>query len=167
MNTDTYTSLLVPAEPRLLRIIGPHSEVTDRLLHLQQRSPGLAVRFLRGKKMATVQSMFDEFAAALQFPYYFGSNWAAFDECLADLAWLPATAYVLTIWDSAALLAKESTEYEILFGILERVCVEWSTPIAVGESWDRPAVPFHVVFHSNLENSWDLPSRIAAVPSIL
>jgi hypothetical protein len=29
-----------------------------------------------------------EFAASFQFPYYFGENWPAFDECINDLSWL-------------------------------------------------------------------------------
>jgi hypothetical protein len=40
----------------------------------------VAVRFLRGRKMTTTASLLDEFSAALQFPYYFGGNWDAFDE---------------------------------------------------------------------------------------
>jgi len=37
----------------------------------------LAVRLVRGHKSRAVDGLFDEFAAALQFPYYFGANWAA------------------------------------------------------------------------------------------
>src|SRR5262249_13001237 len=50
---------------------------------------GLTVRTVRGRKMRTVDGLFDEMAAALQFPYYFGENWPAFNECLADMDWLP------------------------------------------------------------------------------
>jgi hypothetical protein len=32
--------------------------------------------------------------------------------------------------------------------VLDRVAREWSEPIDLGESWDRPATPFHVVFHA-------------------
>lgn len=166
MNSESLGKLLVSAQPWFLRIIRSHSEVTDSLWSFQQRHPGSVVRFLRGKKMATVQSMFDEFAAALQFPYYFGNNWAAFDECLADLGWLRATAYVLAIFDSAELLAKESAQLDGFFEVLERVCVEWSTPIAKGESWDRPVVPFHVVFHCIADDVGQLPPKIAAISDV-
>ena len=120
MNLGACNQLLVSTQPWLLRMAASHSEATDVLLPLQhERSTGVAVRFLRGKKMATAQSMFDEFAAAMQFPFYFGSNWAAFDECMADLAWLPATAYVLTILDSAELLVSDAAQLDTLLDIFE------------------------------------------------
>jgi len=43
---------------------------------------------LRGSKMKDYQGLYNEFGAALQFPYYFGENWNAFDECIKDLSWL-------------------------------------------------------------------------------
>lgn len=53
---------------------------------LRYRAPsGYVVRELRGPKMHTTMGVFDEFAAAFQFPYYFGENKDAFDECLRDL----------------------------------------------------------------------------------
>jgi len=47
------------------------------------------VRIIRGQRCSTRKLLFQEWAAALQFPYYFGENWDAFEECMADLAWLP------------------------------------------------------------------------------
>jgi hypothetical protein len=71
-----------------------------------------AVRELRGPKMRTTAGVFDEFAAAFQFPYYFGANKDAFDECLRDLDDFvgPAAGYVAVIRDSADLLVDELEE---------------------------------------------------------
>src|SRR5947209_15322277 len=66
----------------------------------------LAVRVVRGSRMRRVDDLFGEFSAALQFPYYFGNNWAAFDECLADLDWLPAKGYILIISEASTLLSE-------------------------------------------------------------
>src|SRR5713226_2851173 len=68
----------------------------------------IAVTFLRGSKMRTLDALFDEFGAALQIPGYFGENWPAFDECLNDLSWLPAEAYVLILTQAEELLSADS-----------------------------------------------------------
>lgn len=107
---------------------------------------GLAARVLRGQKMRTLAALFDEVGAALQFPDYFGENWAALAECLTDLSWLPAKGYVLLVTQSEAVLTDEDDgSLEVLRKTLIRASDSWATPIAKGESWDRPARPFHVV----------------------
>lgn len=111
---------------------------------------GLVVRVVRGRKMRTLQGLFDEFAAALQFPWYFGENADAFDECIADLDWLPPhEGYVIVIKDPGQVLADEGTSVlSWLVGSLSRASEEFARPVELGESWDRPAVPFHVVLQS-------------------
>ena len=96
--------------------------------------------------MRTVTSLYDEFGAAMQFPYYFGENWPAFDECLSDLSWIPATRYVLIIVGAEDVLADEPrAELDVLRNVLVRAGEEWAEPVSKGEAWDRPPVPFHVV----------------------
>lgn len=65
------------------------------------------VRFLRGHKMRTLPQLFYEFAAVLQFSYYFGENYPAFDEGITDLSWLPASGYTLLLTNSLSILADE------------------------------------------------------------
>lgn len=48
-------------------------------------APTAGVRRLSGRRMTDLGGVFDEAAAALQFPDYFGRNLDAFDECLRDL----------------------------------------------------------------------------------
>lgn len=111
---------------------------------------GLVVRVLRGRKMRAMPALFDEAAAALQFPWYFGENADAFDECIADLGWLPPqSGYVLVITDPAEVLADAGADQLSWFvDSLTRACEEWARPVEQGEWWDRPAVPFHAVLHA-------------------
>jgi hypothetical protein len=41
---------------------------------------GMYIAVLRGDRMQTFKSLYQEVAAALQFPYYFGNNWNALKE---------------------------------------------------------------------------------------
>ncbi len=85
-------------------------------------------RELRGSKMRTVAGVFDEFAAAFQFPYYFGENKDAFDECLRDLDEFvgPALGYVALIRDSSELLADQAGEREWFVSAIEDCARNWS-----------------------------------------
>ena len=111
---------------------------------------GLTVRVLRGRKMRTLDSLFDEVAAALQFPYYFGENWAAFHECLADMDWLPAgEGIVISVLQPDEVLSDApGSELAVLVRIIRDAADTYGEPISLGEWWDRPALPFHVVLHA-------------------
>jgi len=145
-------------DPRLLLEINGSAPLV--LLHGDQkfaaeeawgwRDAGLAVRLVRGHKMRTVDGLFDEVSAALQFPYYFGENWAAFDECLADMDWLPSNVgIVIAILDAVEVLCDEpDVELEVLVRVIAHAAEIYAEPINSGEWWDRPALPFHVVLQT-------------------
>lgn len=98
----------------------------------KDQNPGLMLRWLRGSKMRTSQGVLDEFAAALQFPAYFGENWDALDETLNDLEWLHGGAAALLILEAEQLLQDaEPNEARSLFEILNA---------------DTSDVPLHVLF---------------------
>ncbi|MGC4096903.1 MAG: barstar family protein [Nitrospira sp.] len=104
--------------------------------------PGYALRIIQGKNCRTLSNLFDEFARALAFPDYFGHNWDALEECLADLEWLPATGYILLITDAHAVLPGDEEEYETLLEVLDDAGEAWSK----GQTVDGRRVAFHVVF---------------------
>jgi hypothetical protein len=108
---------------------------------------GLLVRSVRGGKSRTVDRMFDEVSAAWQFPGYFGENWNAFDECIADMDWLdPGRGIVFVVREPDLFLVDESRgDLAVFADVLARAHAEYHGAIALGESWDRPPVPFHVV----------------------
>ena len=92
---------------------------------------GFVLRVINGKKCATSAGLFTEFARALGFPDYFGHNWDAMEECLADLEWLPAKGYVLLLTDAQAVLADDEDEYD--YGNTSSLLVNVTV-----KAWRRP-----------------------------
>jgi RNAse (barnase) inhibitor barstar len=94
---------------------------TQPLLHLV---PPNEVRLVRGTRCRTKEELFDEFSAALQFPWYFGHNWDAFDECLQDLGeWMIAAktlTIVLTESSEVLSLEQDDRSFEIFRRIMRQ-----------------------------------------------
>lgn len=122
-----------------LLVVPPGATATS----LVKAPAGFALRVINGKKCATPTGIFAEFARALAFPDYFGHNWDAMEECLADLEWLPANGYVLLITDAQAVIPDDEDEYETLLEILSDAGEAWSKGQA-GEG--SRAIPFHALF---------------------
>jgi Barstar (barnase inhibitor) len=147
--TVPLLSPLLKAAPDLKVFLWGSDASTAADIATSWTTAGITVRTVRGRKMRGYQGLFDEFAAAWQFPWYFGENSSAFDECLADLSWLPAPAgYALVFRCPAEVLADTDDGLTWLVGSLTRAAAAWATPIEMGEWWDRPAIPFHVILQS-------------------
>jgi hypothetical protein len=154
--------LLRPEGPWLHPFVATASDACNRIWAIQKAGETrVACRTIRGQKARNTQALFDEFAAALQFPYYFGENGGAFDECLTDLEWLPADAYALLIQNSTHLLETEmSDQLSAFFQALERAGREWGTP-AAGQ-FPRPAKSFHVLLQCTSEEEGTLHQKLEA-----
>jgi len=112
------------------------------------------IRIVRGKRCETCERLFQEWAAALQFPSYFGENWDAFEECLSDLEWLPPGGLVLFITRADRLLefAPEG-DLDMLAHILITVAKEWRS--------SHPIAPLHLVFHAEPQDEAKARQRLA------
>src|SRR6266404_5183947 len=134
MNSD---AILVKTGPWLHVMFATASDTCNLVWSLRQRTVDRTVSLkIRGKKSRDMSSMFNEFSAVLQFPYYFGENWNALDECLNDLEWLPADNYVIFITDANHLLVDETPDdFRAIVSALEQAGQEWS---------DVRGKPFHV-----------------------
>jgi RNAse (barnase) inhibitor barstar len=131
-------------DPPWLHVTADHAAV--EVASAAVTSAGGAVRVLRGARMRTERGLFIEAADRLDFPDYFGHNWPALQDCLTDLAWLPATAYLLVVDDAHELLvAAASARIGLLGDVLAHAGRWWGTVVADGQEWDRPARAFHAV----------------------
>lgn len=149
MRLVDVSSLLSTKPPWVFSVACTEPDLTDLIWSLQQAelSRGV-VRRVRGTKMTTTRSLFNEIAASLQFPDYFGENWNALDECLTDLEWLPGDAYLLVISNALSVLVDEEPQQLGAFvSVLTRACEEWSGGTREGQPWDRGPTPFHIALH--------------------
>ncbi len=106
------------------------------------------IRYLRGKKMRTKETLMNEFAASLQFFPGFGANWHALEDCLEEdyETWWPFNGYYLMIKDFEEVLIQEKYAIQGLLATLDSAGRSWSQPITDNDSYNRPAIPFHVLF---------------------
>ena len=143
------------AGPWLHLVVQTPSQAYDGAQALgHQRHGRAASRVLRGTKMRTWATLYDEIGAALQFPPYFGENGDALDECLNDLEWLGADAYVLTILDAACVLDREGGEARRGF---------WEQLQDTAKEWGQRGKPFRVVVQCTAEEEAGLRARLVAV----
>jgi hypothetical protein len=136
----------------------PFHDITLQLIKSHKES---VIRKIRGRKSETLHDFFNEIAAALQFPYYFGENGAAFSECITDLDWLEGDAYLLIIDDAHTLLQDSEEDFRIILQYLESANEEWLTPNTYIPRQRQPT-PFHVLFQCTVESSVGFSQRLTS-----
>ena len=73
----------------------------------------------------------------------------------------------LAVLDAPEMLAEEdATQLSAFLRAVARARDAYAQPIARGELWDRPPVPFHVVLGCGEEQQTDLLARLAAAGAV-
>jgi len=122
----------------------PHT-VANYLTAWKPAHPEWNIVRIRGKKSADDAHFFDEAAAALQFPYYFGENWDAVWDCITDLNWLRGLSYLL-VFDSADYLLTESNGgFKLLLDELTDAHALWHRETADFGARGRQPIAFQSV----------------------
>ncbi|HLS87583.1 MAG TPA: barstar family protein [Burkholderiales bacterium] len=80
----------------------------------------------------TKDEVLDRLAAALGFPAWFGRNWDAAEDCLADLSWRPSAPVQVLLFEDA----QPSAEIDMLCDVLA----------AAADFWRSKGRPFFAVF---------------------
>jgi RNAse (barnase) inhibitor barstar len=155
-----YEPLFKPEPPIFYVQVANESAFANLYLQLTSDYPQAAIRMVRGDKSKTLPDFFNEIGAALQFPYYFGENWDAFDECITDLSWLDGEAYLLII-NQAHLLLKDATEndFQILMQVLSDAHQTWLTQPQIINKDEHPTA-FHVLLGCTDEYRSALTQRL-------
>lgn len=98
---------------------------------------GSYVGYIRGELCQTIEDFFREVSSSMRFPYYFGRNWAAFDECIQDLEWLKFTSILIVVENFNLVFQSEnnvSTNKDLLIKHLSYCAEYWKSkniPISI------------------------------------
>ena len=65
-------------------------------------------------------------AGELGFPEWFGGNWDALGDSLADLSWLPAPGYRLLLANADGWRTADPAAFDTLASLLEDTAARWS-----------------------------------------
>ena len=129
----SWDAVLSPKAGWASLVVGPEGEI-DEFLKALPAHRAVTARVLRGDRCASKAALLHEWAAALQFPCYFGGNWDAFEECLSDRGWLAGDVHVVVLTATERILEDQQGERSTFLHILK----------AVAEGSERPAL--RVVF---------------------
>ena len=164
MNTITQYFLSI-SESAFCVCVTSDAFLCDSLWALESDSGRrLVVRICRGSKISNDQGLFDEFAAAFQFPYYFGNNWPALKDCLSELSWIPADAYLVCVMHADLLLADDCRGlFETLVHTLQRIAHGWSRDSHNLAVMGRKPTPFHILFQASAAGHDLLSARLTAI----
>lgn len=151
----TWEQIVLSNKGGFYLIITEESEIDisiEKSLH--EYDPNNILRILRGVRCQTLPGLFQEFAAALQFPYYFGNNWFALFDCITSLNYPPVKinsyTIVITNFDKVPVEGFHEPASGIrneLLNLLKQTVKNWGK---VNEF--RPATPLHIVLHCEAKN---------------
>lgn len=110
-----------------------HDEVCQKIY--TESHSGAYVSYLRGKRFITEADCLREISASFQFPWYFGENWNALDECLADLEWLSFSRIVIVVDDFSLSFGRSFEIQDVLVRHLGYMLTAWEEEGISVEVW--------------------------------
>ena len=91
----------------------------------QVESASWQCAYLDGSILFDKKSLLRRFAAALDFPDYFGLNWDALDECMSEPGLIHGDGLVLLYDHAAVLYANFPRDWTIFFDIVSSAIQYW------------------------------------------
>ena len=84
------------------------------------------VVYIRGEYCKNEDLFFHDLAVAFRFPFYFGNNWDALDECICDLEWISFDKILLVIENYRHLFEEEKECMDICLKHLNLATRYWA-----------------------------------------
>jgi RNAse (barnase) inhibitor barstar len=151
MRTD---EVIKPGLPALLLLESDGEHALAWGVEAREEEGGaVALRWLRGSRMRSLEGFHDELAAALQFPPYYGANFDALRDMLSDLEWLESEGFLFLVLEADQALADASPEaWEAFSEVVAEVAETWA---------EMDDVAFKVVLVAEGEGLEALRARLA------
>jgi RNAse (barnase) inhibitor barstar len=108
-----------------------------------QQDKGTKVFTIDGDRIVDSISLFQEFAAVMQFPEYFGHNWDALQDCLTELDGHEVDRYIITINKLDRFIANDFSQWTNFLDVCKSVV----------EYWQDTETPLYILLHGNLAES--------------
>lgn len=156
-----WDTLLTPSPAWAHLVVASEHDAEGAIIGGVPAHLGVVARVLRGARCGTKRETLREWAAALQFPWYFGENWDSFEECINDLSWLPARGYVLLVTDAHRVLSDVDALSTFLH-ILDDAASRWADTDDENRTHPVPLpVSLHVVFQCEARREDEARARFA------
>jgi RNAse (barnase) inhibitor barstar len=155
-------------EPYFHIIVQDEAEV-KQTIHDIDKAIGYPIHTIDSNLCTKSPNFFKEISISLKLPDYFGKNWDALDECLADMEWLQEQGWVLFFLNSEQLLCEEKKDdFDTLIDVLHTVGKDWSTS-RDGDGLPHTKIPkpFHFIFHTTASYANDLIEKFGSTPKDL
>jgi RNAse (barnase) inhibitor barstar len=89
------------------------------------KAGGLAIFRIDLAKAANKEQMLAIIAKSLNFPDWFGHNFDALADCLADMGWHPAEGYVVLLEHCDSIHGKAEEDFVSALNIFEQAASDW------------------------------------------
>ncbi len=146
-----WQSLLTVNAPSMHLAIGEENDFDNTIYYSGQPPQNTVIRYLRGKRCMNDDKLFQEIAAALQFPWYFGNNWNALNECLRDLDWLEGSSYLILISQVDKIFINDDEGFRLIIKFLN----------IASEEWANQGIPFRVIFQCEENRVLEVRNRFS------
>src|SRR5262249_6807368 len=80
---------------------------------------------LDGTNIRSKSDLLSMLSRIMCFPDYFGSNWDALEECLRDLAWVPARGYIIQFTHADDFIKTSLSDFHDFVQIVQSAYLHW------------------------------------------
>lgn len=101
----------------------PHMD--KKLVAAAAKAAGLAAFRVNLAKAGDKEHLLKAIAKSLKFPEWFGHNFDALADCLADMAWQPADGYVVVLEHCDGIHGKAEDDFVSVLNIFEQTATDW------------------------------------------